>query len=65
MRTLLTAAVLTVAAIAGFPTVASADPAANDDFGRRLSACTQEHGFNDTDNPGTHQGRSGWDGSSC
>lgn len=34
-------------------------------FGRHVSECARTMGFSAIHNPGMHQGKSGWDGTSC
>ena len=63
---LLTAAVVTAAAIALIPLTASAETATGRDFGRHVASCAQSMGgFSAAHNPGMHQGFAGWDGSAC
>lgn len=38
---------------------------ASADFGRHVAECAQTHGFDGEHNPGMHQGRSGWSGTTC
>ena len=48
------------------PGVAGAAPPAEPGaFGRHISICAREHGFDATHNPGSHQGRAGWDATPC
>jgi len=44
---------------------AMADASAQADFGTHVAECTQTHGFDGEHNPGMHEGRSGWLGTTC
>ena len=59
IRAAIRTAALTVGAaalVAGAATPADAD----NQFGEHVRTCAQTHGFNGVDNPGMHQGYSGW-----
>ena len=58
-----------LAAAFAAPVTASAEPAfigSGADYGQHVAACAEAMGgFTADHNPGMHQGRSGWDGSTC
>ena len=61
MRKLFRATAVLALAGAGALTAGPAQAAdANSDFGHHVSNCAQTMGFDGTHNPGTHQGKSGW-----
>ncbi len=58
--------VASVASLAFFAAVpAMVDASASADFGHHVAECAQTHGLDGEHNPGMHQGRSGWSGTTC
>lgn len=56
------AAIFAVFAVAG---QAIAVPSVQADFGTHVAECAHTHGFDGQHNPGMHEGRSGWPGTTC
>lgn len=46
--------------LAVLPSTAVAVEPTGQEFGRHVSLCTTEHGFDGAHNPGTHSGYAGW-----
>jgi hypothetical protein len=62
MRQLSRATAVLALAGAGVLAPGSAQAAdANSDFGQHVTICAQTMGFDETHNPGTHEGKSGWE----
>lgn len=62
MRRLSKAAVVVLLAGVGVLATAPAQAAStNADFGQHVATCAKTMGFDGVNNPGMHQGKSGWD----
>ena len=62
-KAVMTTAIATVLASAGFVPAQAATP--TDNFGQHVRVCAQTMGFSGSHNPGMHFGAAGWDGEPC